>query len=57
MERFTLSEAQSQAIVDMRLRQLTGLAREDLQAEYDDLMAKIAFYKGILEDENKLLGG
>ena len=40
----------------MRLRQLTGLAREDLQAEYDDLMAKIAFYKGILEDENKLLG-
>ena len=56
MERFTLSEAQSQAIVDMRLRQLTGLAREDLQAEYDDLMAKIAFYKGILEDENKLLG-
>ena len=55
-ERFGLSDAQAQAIVDMRIRQLTGLAREDLQAEYDDLMAKIAFYKGILEDENKLLG-
>ena len=55
MERFGLSEAQSQAIVDMRLRQLTGLAREDLENEYNELMAKIEYLKSILADENKLL--
>ncbi|MFQ9514191.1 MAG: DNA gyrase subunit A [Eubacterium sp.] len=55
MERFGLSEAQSQAIVDMRLRQLTGLAREDLENEYNELMAKIDYLKSILSDENKLL--
>ena len=55
IERFGLSDAQSQAIVDMRLRQLTGLAREDLEAEYADLMAKINYLKSILADENKLL--
>ena len=55
IERFGLSDAQSQAIVDMRLRQLTGLAREDLEAEYADLMAKIDYLKSILADENKLL--
>ena len=55
MERFGLSEAQSQAIVDMRLRQLTGLAREDLEKEYNELMAKIDYLKSILADENKLL--
>ena len=55
IERFGLSDAQSQAIVDMRLRQLTGLAREDLEAEYADLMAKIVYLKSILADENKLL--
>ena len=55
IEGFGLSDAQSQAIVDMRLRQLTGLAREDLEAEYADLMAKIDYLKSILADENKLL--
>ena len=55
IERFGLSDAQSQAIVDMRLRQLTGLAREDLEAEYAELMAKINYLKSILADENKLL--
>ena len=55
IERFGLSDAQSQAIVDMRLRHLTGLAREDLEAEYVELMAKIDYLKSILADENKLL--
>lgn len=55
IERFGLSDVQSQAIVDMRLRQLTGLAREDLEAEYAELMAKIDYLKSILADENKLL--
>ncbi|MGN0383172.1 MAG: DNA gyrase subunit A [Eubacterium sp.] len=56
MERFGLSEAQAQAIVDMRLRQLTGLAREDLENEYKELQEKIAYLKAILADEKKLLG-
>ena len=56
MERFSLSDAQAQAIVDMRLRQLTGLAREDLENEYKDLMERIAELKAILADEKKLLG-
>lgn len=55
MERFTLSEAQAQAIVDMRLRTLTGLERGKLEAEYKELMAKIAELKAILADEKKLL--
>ncbi len=55
IERFGLTDAQSQAIVDMRLRQLTGLAREDLEAEYAELMKKIDYLKSILADENKLL--
>ena len=56
MERFGLSDAQSQAIVDMRLRALTGLEREKLENEYRELMEKIAELKAILADENKLLG-
>ena len=56
MERFGLTDAQAQAIVDMRLRALTGLEREKLEAEYADLMAKIAELKAILADEKKLLG-
>lgn len=56
MERFGLSEAQSQAIVDMRLRALTGLEREKIENEYKDLQIKIAELKAILSDENKLLG-
>ena len=54
-ERFGLSDAQAQAIVDMRIRQLTGLAREELENEYKELMEKIAYLKSILADENKLL--
>lgn len=54
-EKFGLSDAQAQAIVDMRLRALTGLEREKQEAEYKDLKEKIAYYKSILEDEKKLL--
>ena len=56
MSRFGLSDVQAQAIVDMRLRALTGLEREKLENEYKELQAKIAELKAILEDENKLLG-
>ncbi|WP_313902587.1 DNA gyrase subunit A, partial [Klebsiella pneumoniae] len=56
MERFALSDAQAQAIVDMRLRALTGLERERLEAEYAELMEKITELKAILADEKKLLG-
>jgi DNA gyrase subunit A len=55
MEEFSLSDAQAQAIVDMRLRALTGLEREKLEAELNDLLAKIAEYKEILADKKKLL--
>lgn len=55
MERFGLSDAQSQAIVDMRLRVLTGLEREKLENEFKELQAKIAQLKAILADEKKLL--
>ena len=55
MERFGLSDAQSQAIVDMRLRALTGLEREKLEAEYEELQKRIAELKAILADEKKLL--
>ena len=56
MERFALSDEQSQAIVDMRLKALTGLEREKLEAEYKELMAQIEYLRGILADEKKLLG-
>ena len=56
MERFGLTDPQSQAIVDMRLRALTGLEREKLEAEYKELKAKIAELKAILADEKLLLG-
>lgn len=55
MERFGLSDAQSQAIVDMRLKALTGLEREKLENEYKELMALITELKSILADEKKLL--
>lgn len=55
MEAFKLSEAQAQAIVDMRLRALTGLEREKLEAEYAELMKKIEEFKAILADKKKLL--
>lgn len=55
IKQFGLSEAQAQAIVDMRLRTLTGLEREKIQSEYNQLMAEIAELKAILADHNKLL--
>ncbi|MBR6614634.1 MAG: DNA gyrase subunit A, partial [Lachnospiraceae bacterium] len=56
MERFDLSDAQAQAIVDMRLRALTGLERGKLESEYKELQEKIAYLKSILADEKMLLG-
>ena len=55
MERFSLSDAQSQAIVDMRIRALTGLEREKLEAEYRELQERITELKAILADEKRLL--
>ena len=56
MERFGLTEVQSQAIVDMRLRALTGLEREKLENEHRELQIKIAELKAILSDRKLLLG-
>ncbi len=56
IERFAFTDVQAQAIIDMRLRALTGLERERLESEYADLMVKIAEYKAILADEKLLLG-
>ena len=56
MERFALTDAQAQAIVDMRLRALNGLERAKLEKEYNELMAKITELKAILADEKLLLG-
>ncbi len=56
MERFGLSDPQAQAIVDMKLRSLTGLEREKLENEHRELVARIAELKAILADKNKLLG-
>ncbi len=55
IQEFELSEVQAQAIVDMRLRALTGLEREKLEAEYNELMKKIRELKAILADRNLLL--
>lgn len=56
MARFGLDDVQAQAILDMRLRALQGLDREKLQAEYDEIEAKIAYYKELLADEAKIRG-
>ncbi len=56
IERFSLTDVQAQAIVDMRLRALTGLEREKIEGEYKELMERIAELKAILADEKKLLG-
>ena len=56
MQEFGLSDAQSQAIVDMRLRALTGLERDKIENEYRELIERIAELKAILADEKKLLG-
>ena len=55
MKEFNLTDAQSQAIVDMRLRALTGLERSKIEAELADLQKKIEEYRSILADKNKLL--
>ncbi len=54
-EQFKLSERQAQAILDMRLRRLTGLERDKIEAEYIELIAYIEELKEILADEEKLL--
>ncbi|MDE6951472.1 MAG: DNA gyrase subunit A [Lachnospiraceae bacterium] len=56
IERFSFTDVQAQAIVDMRLRALTGLEREKLENEHKELMAKIKELKAILADEKLLLG-
>ena len=56
MERFGLSEVQAQAILDMRLKALQGLDREKLQNEYNELQERIAYYRELLEDPQKLKG-
>ena len=55
IERFELSDAQAQAIIDMRLRALTGLEREKLESEYKELMERIRILKAILGDRKELL--
>jgi DNA gyrase subunit A len=55
MERFNLSEKQAQAILDMRLQRLTGLEREKIEEEYQELLSLIAELRAILADEEKVL--
>ncbi|MCR4805394.1 MAG: DNA gyrase subunit A [Clostridia bacterium] len=56
MERFNLSAIQAQAILDMQLKRLQGLEKEKLEAEYQELLNKIAYYKSLLADEHLLMG-
>ena len=56
MERFAFTDKQAQAILDMRLARLTGLERDKLQAEYDELQKSIAYFKSLLADEALLMG-
>lgn len=56
MEEFGLDDVQAQAIVDMRLRTLTGLERDKIEKEYQELMDRIKYLEEILADEKKLLG-
>ena len=56
IERFGLTDVQAQAIIDMRLRALTGLEHEKLEAEHQELLKKVAELKAILADEKRLLG-
>jgi len=56
MERFGLSDAQSRAIVEMRLRQLTGLEQEKLRAEYDELLKQIDYLRSVLESRDMQMG-
>ena len=56
MERFSLSEIQAQAILDMQLRRLQGLEKEKIENEYQELLKKIAYYNELLSDVHKLMG-
>ena len=56
IDRFSLSEKQAQAILDMRLHRLTGLERDKLEAEYTELIKKIEYLRSILADERMVLG-
>ena len=56
MENFGLDDKQAQAILDMRLQRLTGLERERLQSEYDELLKQIAYYKDVLANEYMVMG-
>ena len=56
MERFNFSEIQAQAILDMQLRRLQGLEKEKIEAEYQELLKRIAYYAELLADESKLMG-
>ncbi len=56
MEKFSLTEVQAKAILDMRLQRLTGLEREKLQQEYNELLQKIEYYKSVLEDITLRMG-
>ncbi len=56
MDRFGLSEIQAQAILDMRLARLQGLEREKIENEYAELQKKIAYYKELLADDDKMMG-
>lgn len=55
MGKFGLSEIQAQAILDMRLKRLTGLERDKIEEEYKDLLQTIAYYKELLSDEHKIM--
>ncbi|MBQ2860071.1 MAG: DNA gyrase subunit A, partial [Peptococcaceae bacterium] len=55
-QRFGLSDRQAQAVIDMQIKRLTGLAREKLEEELAELRDKIAYFKSILADEQKLMG-
>ena len=56
MDRFSLSEIQAQAILDMQLRRLQGLEKEKIENEYQELLQKIAYYNELLSDEHKMMG-
>jgi DNA gyrase subunit A len=56
IDRFALSDLQAQAILDMRLQRLTGLERDKIKAEWDEIQKKIGWLKAVLEDDGKLMG-
>ncbi|MBR5981608.1 MAG: DNA gyrase subunit A, partial [Firmicutes bacterium] len=56
MKKFGLSAIQAQAILDMQLKRLQGLERDKIEAEYQELLKKIAYYKSLLADEHLLMG-